>query len=253
MICDSAPEVFTVALRTYAELTPESPLAVLARRLGGPGAPSPPQITAATVYAEFVDLIPLGNRAEDFGVALTALDTGKQVASQASYDALRSEQSPDWLAAYHERFYQIRRALADDDPSGWMRLMRPYDAFLDLLRRRRADTGLAIVTAKDRWSVRVLLESFGAADLFPEDRVLDKETGVKKSAHLEHLQRSHGVAFADITFVDDKVNHLDEVARLGVRCALACWGYNGEREEELARRRGYVVCSLQDAEARLFD
>jgi hypothetical protein len=42
------------------------------------------------------------------------------------------------------------------------------------------------------------------------------------------------------------------VAGLGVRCALAAWGYNGEREIELARQRGYRVCTLENAEQQLF-
>ena len=62
-----------------------------------------------------------------------------------------------------------------------------------------------------------------------------------------------GVAPAEITFIDDKVNHLDAVSELGVRCALAAWGYNGARERELARERGYLVCTLGDVEATLFD
>ena len=37
-----------------------------------------------------------------------------------------------------------------------------------------------------------------------------------------------------------------------MRCALAAWGYNGEREIRLARERGYLVCSLEDVERQLF-
>ena len=53
-------------------------------------------------------------------------------------------------------------------------------------------------------------------------------------------------------FIDDKVNHLDAVAELGVRCGLAAWGYNGAREAQLAHSRGYLVCSLEEIEAQLF-
>jgi hypothetical protein len=53
-------------------------------------------------------------------------------------------------------------------------------------------------------------------------------------------------------FVDDKVNHLDDVSRLGVRCGLATWGFNGPREEALARAAGHLVCTLDDAEEQLF-
>jgi hypothetical protein len=97
-----------------------------------------------------------------------------------------------------------------------------------------------------------LLVDYGIADLFPDELVLDKETGITKAAHLEHLHRTLGLPFSELTFIDDKVSHLDAVARLGVRCALAAWGYNGPREHRLARERGYLVCSLEDAEARLF-
>jgi len=120
------------------------------------------------------------------------------------------------------------------------------------LTRRAADTRLAIATAKDRSSVLALLRAYGIEALFDPDDVLDKETGVSKTAHLERLRRRHGVDFAEITFLDDKVNHLDDAARLGVRCGLARWGYNGEREERLARARGYLVCRLDDVERQLF-
>ena len=81
---------------------------------------------------------------------------------------------------------------------------------------------------------------------------MDKESGASKAAHMEHLHRSFGVPYAEISFVDDKVNHLDSVAALGVRCGLATWGYNGPREATRARDRGYLLLSLADVEARLF-
>ena len=97
-----------------------------------------------------------------------------------------------------------------------------------------------------------LLRSYGIDDLIPPRRLLDKETGVNKAAHLERLQDHLGCKFSEITFIDDKVNHLDSVASLGVRCVLASWGYNGEREIAVARSRGYLVCTLADVEAQLF-
>jgi hypothetical protein len=69
---------------------------------------------------------------------------------------------------------------------------------------------------------------------------------------VERLLRRLGRTAAELTFVDDKVNHLDTVAPLGVRCALAAWGHNGPREHSLARNRGYLVCTLADVEAQLF-
>jgi phosphoglycolate phosphatase-like HAD superfamily hydrolase len=235
VISDSARECFVVALRTYRELRPASTLRE------EPG-----------LQAAFVENMPLGNRAEDFGVVLRALDEGAPLPDQAAYDTFRDDLDPAWLRSFHQRFYRVRRELAERDRAGWLALMAPYPELLAVLRRRAGDAALAIATAKDRRSVRLLLEAWGAADLFPEDRVLDKETGVSKVAHLEHLQKRLDLPWAEISFVDDKVNHLDAVAGLGVRCGLASWGYNGPREEVQARERGYLVLTLEDVEAKLY-
>jgi phosphoglycolate phosphatase-like HAD superfamily hydrolase len=171
---------------------------------------------------------------------------------QASYDAFRSELDERALQRFHARFYENRILLSTRDAAGWRGLMGPYPQLLPVLARRSGDVVLAIATAKDRRSVGMLLRDYGIEDLFPEDRVLDKETGVHKDSHLRQLHRALGVGYSEMMFIDDKVNHLETVAELGVRCALASWGYNGEREVTLARDRGYLICTLEDVETQLF-
>jgi phosphoglycolate phosphatase-like HAD superfamily hydrolase len=237
VIADSAPESFATACATWRSLEPASPLLAAG---------------AEGLRAGFLALMPLGNRAEDYGAALRILAEGARVESQEDYDAFRAALDPAWLRAFHKRFYVERAARERADRAAWLREMRPYPGIVALLRRVARRVELAIATAKDRHSVRVLLGEWGLAGLFPEGRVLDKEAGVSKAQHVEALRRERGVPFAEITFVDDKLNHLDAVAPLGARCVLAGWGYNGPREHALAARRGYPVCSLSDFEARIF-
>jgi phosphoglycolate phosphatase-like HAD superfamily hydrolase len=185
---------------------------------------------------------------------LTALDGGARLPDQPTYDAFRAGLDSDWLDRYVRRFYEVRAAVAEADPDGWRALMGPYGPFLDLLRRR-AGRGVtyAIATAKDGRSVEILLRDYGIDDLIPPDRVVDRGAGPRKSAHLERLRGQLGLDPGEMTFIDDKVNHLDTVAPLGVRCALAAWGYNGPREHEVAVERGYAVCRLDDVERKLFE
>ena len=251
VISDSAPESFVVSARTYLEMEPGSSLRSHLAPYIGESLPALDAITEDPLYAGYIRLMPLGNRAEDYAVALTALERGSLPEDQTAYDAFRDDLDPAWLRAYHKRFYAVRAEIVARGKSPWQALIAPYPAFVELLRRRAGEVILAIATAKDRRSVSDLLEAYGIADLF-RDRVLDKETGVSKEAHLAHLSQTCGIDFANITFVDDKANHLDAVSHLGVRCALAAWGYNGEREEALARERGYLVCGLSDVEAQLF-
>jgi phosphoglycolate phosphatase-like HAD superfamily hydrolase len=237
VISDSAPESFEVALRTY-------------RALGNRDAFS--RWDRVALYRRFVEAMPLGNRAEDFGAALSAIDSGVELLDQHAYDAYRCRLEPEWLRRFHERFYRERSALSQTEPRRWHAMLGPYAPFLNVLRRRAGSCPYAIATAKDRRSVGLLLDAYGVRDLFPDEHVLDKEVGVSKVSHHQRLTAQFGLAPEEITFVDDKVNHLDAVAELGVRCVLAAWGYNGPREHELAHRRGYLVATLEGVESELF-
>jgi phosphoglycolate phosphatase-like HAD superfamily hydrolase len=252
VLFDSAPEAYLVARRTYAEL---GPAVATGSRLPDPGeieVASRTDVVAEDLFQGFVGLMPLGNRAEDYAVMLSILERGVTVDDQAGYDRERAQVPVEFQDAFHARFYEVRNGFKGDAPERWRTLQGPYAEFVALLRRRAFSVELAIATAKDRATVRLLLEGHGLADLFPDERLMDKETGRSKAAHLQHLQAGLGIPFPELTFVDDKVNHLDAVAPLGVRCALAAWGYNGPREHALAHDRGYVVCSLDRAEELLF-
>jgi len=235
VISDSAREAFVVAFRTYRALAPDSRL---------------PDDEATR--AAFLEAMPLGNRAEDFGVVLAAIDAGERLADQRDYDRFRDGLPRVFAARFHARFYAERSAFARRDPAGWLRLMAPYPAVTSLLRRRAGARRLAIATAKDRPSVEALLDAYGLRDLFEPQLVLDKEAGTSKRAHLCVLCERTGARCGDVTFVDDKVNHLEDVADLGVRPVLAAWGYNGARERRRARDCGFEVATPQNAEALLF-
>jgi phosphoglycolate phosphatase-like HAD superfamily hydrolase len=239
VIADSAREAFAVALRTRRQL--------LGRDDFGNGAEGD-----AGLFARFLELMPLGNRAEDYGVILEALAEGVSLPDQPAYDAFHGRQDAAGLAAFHRRFYEVRRAWSDADPQGWMACMPAYPGLGELLRRHAGQVRLAIATAKDRRSVRVLLRAYGMDDLFAAGSVYDKESGVHKRSHIEQIAREGGVDPGAITFVDDKLNHLQDVGALGARCVLAAWGYNGERERRAAREAGYLVCTLEDFEKRVF-
>lgn len=247
VISDSAPEVFLVALRAYEALHPGAPYRALLRECG----PGIEAILGSPVYRQFVEMMPLGNRAEDFGVELAALAEGRVLRDQAEYDVYFARQSPGFLEDFHQLFYRERRDFQQAEPERWDDLVRPYPGFMAALHELSGRLDLTIATAKDRTSVDRCLKRYGVESLFPKDRIFDKETGRDKRRHLEAIAGRCGVAFEEIRFVDDKVNHLINVAGLGVDCVLAGWGYNGPRERKLATLQGFTVCALDQAVAIL--
>ncbi|HPC81747.1 MAG TPA: HAD hydrolase-like protein [Thermoanaerobaculaceae bacterium] len=252
VVIDSAREGLLVSLRTYLDLDPGSPLATEAPELEAVLLDPRTGLHAHPRLAAFMALMPLGNRAEDYGVAWAILEHGARVEGQADYDAFYAGTDPGWRQAFHARFYERRHAWVARRRDEWLALHRPYDHVAEVLGRHLGEVAFGLATAKDRASVWALLEAFGLAALFCADLVADKETGVSKIAHLHAIRDRLACRFEELTFVDDKLNHLEAVAALGVRGVLAAWGYNGERERALARARGFAMASAEDLEAALF-
>ncbi len=252
VLCDSSREVFVVAVDTYASMAPESGLISELRPLRDEALAGGDRFRRHPHYRRFVDLLPLGNRAEDFGAALAAIERGADVPDQDRYDAFFGAIDRRWLERFHAGFYEQRSALRRADREAWISLHLPYPGLADAIREHCGGHELAVVTAKDARSVEALLESLGLGGIFGSDRILDKETGVVKTDHLGVLRRRSGVEFDRTTFIDDKLNHLCAVAPLGVRPVLAGWGFNTRREHLGASARGFEIATVETAGAVLF-
>jgi len=252
VVCDSLREVFATALATYESLEPDSSLLARLRSRRGAGRWHSLELINDPVMVSFESMMPLGNRAEDFGVSLRALDSFLELTDQRAYDSFYNTVDPEWLKSFHHDFYVQRDLARAFDTHGWLELHAPYPRFLEILRRRAAEARIALATAKDRRSAELLLAHLGVGDLFAPDLILDKETGVSKTAHLTALRDRLEAPFDEITFVDDKLNHLESVAPLGVRPVLAGWGFNTPREHALAKERGIAVANFDDVERVLY-
>jgi len=252
VLCDSSREVFVVAVDALADLEPDSALLSRLAPLRDEALAGGDRFREDPLYQQFSDLLPLGNRAEDFGVALRAIEGSKTISDQAQYDAFYAELPVAWRDRFHLDFYAARRRLRESGPDRWMALHLPYPDLVAGLERHRGEFLTAVATAKDSLSVHLLLAELGLKDLIDSRLVLDKETGVEKTVHLRELQRRTGAPFHDITFVDDKLNHLVKVANLGVRCVLAGWGFNTDREQLAASRLGFDVAQLDDLDRTVF-
>ncbi len=244
VIVDSAAECFLVAVETLASLRPGSP--IIASRRQPPRGPLQPPQPGDPVFFRFVESMPLGNRAEDFAVALAAIERAVPLPDQSAFDRFKASIDPEWLRRFHARFYEIREAFQRRDPEGWLALLPPYPEVVAALRELGGTIRLAIATARDRRSVSKILDASDLDSLFPDELLLDKETGISKRAHLTELLERTGVPPGRTAFVDDKVSHLESAAALGITAALASWGFNGAREYRLARKLGFPILKPPD-------
>lgn len=197
-------------------------------------------------WDSFSRLVPFGNRAEDYLVIHRAVHQGMIIATQEEFDSFRNTFEPRRLDEFHEEFYRERYHLAGHHREGWVALNKPYPGVREAVEALSSRFELAVATSKDSQTVHALLDSYGLSSLFGQGHVLDKSMGGSKRAHLASLRDIFNCTYGEMTFIDDKVAHLIDCARLGVHLYMAGWGYNSTQEEELAASRNIPVLQIEE-------
>ncbi len=245
VLCDSIHDSFMLSLNTYIEIEPEHHLP-----LHSPLHPVDPVFAFEKSHPElfeaFRNLLPLGNRAEDYYAMWTIIDTQKihEVQTQEDFDRFKSKFSQEQMENFAKKFYANRAYLQKNNPTLWAKLLPPFRGIPEAVETFSNRFFLAIATSKDRASVDFLLERYGILKFFPPEYILDKDFAFSKRESFKYLHQQLKIPFHQMHFIDDKVLHLMAVKDLGVRGYLALWGYNTEREHQVAQRNGFVLLEL---------
>lgn len=247
VIGNSIYDSFLTALNTYIEIYPDSK-----DILAGPIEPASSVFDHVENYPEifqqFNSLIPLGNHAEDYVVIFSAIVSNQLdlMQTQEAFYTFRDTISEKLRKDYGKRFYQIRHQMQYENSSEWVKLLPSFSEVVQGIRLLSEKKQLAIATAKDLQSVQLLLKEYELVDVFLPETIFDKETGASKKNHLTKIHERFDVPFNEIHFVDDKVSHLQSVSDLGVHSYLATWGFNTERERQLAKSLGFTLLKKND-------
>ncbi|MBN2415640.1 HAD family hydrolase [bacterium] len=195
----------------------------------------------------FFELMPLGNFAMDYYVALDIITTQRfsEITTQDDFITHKETIARGILDRYSDEFYTFRRRMQESRPEEWASLLPPFEIIPETIRSLASKHPLAIATSKDIRSVDILLRHYALAGCFPAGTILDKDYAESKRAHLVRFHERHGIPFERMYFIDDKVLHLVSVADLGVVCHLAAWGFNTPREHAVARDCGCRVLELE--------
>jgi phosphoglycolate phosphatase-like HAD superfamily hydrolase len=246
VLSNSIHDSFMTSLNAYLAVRPGHCLPA-----DGPLEPVAPVFAFEAAHPElfgpFSRLIPLGNRAEQYYAIWRLIETGRsgRIRSQEDFDVFSASLPEKERAEYDERFYALRRRGQDRNPDLWADLLPAFDGIPETVRSLSERFTLAIATAKDMRSVRLLLDKYGLRGCFEERFILDKDVSHSKTDHLARLHAMLNMPFSDMHFIDDKVLHLRAAKPLGVRGYLALWGFNTEREHAEAEREGFVLLTLE--------
>lgn len=245
VISDSVHDSFVTALNAYLAFVPGNRLP-LASPIEPAGRIFQYEQEEPGLFAQFLSLLPMGNRAEDYYVILRAVEQAcvDKISSQDDFESFRNAIDSGTREAFHTFFYRHRIERQDADPEAWARLLPAFPGIPETIRELSRRFILAIATAKDRRSVELQLKHYGLTDCFAPENILDKDVSASKRGHLVRLHERLGTPYPDIHFIDDKVLHLLDVSGLGVTCYLSMWGYNSAREHDIAREKGFTLLDL---------
>jgi phosphoglycolate phosphatase-like HAD superfamily hydrolase len=247
VISDSLHDSFFTSLNAYlvAEKTHSLPLTI---PLDPPDRIFRFEREQPLLFAEFKRLIPLGNRAEDYFVIWRIIGSGasEDVRSQSDFDRIKEKIRKPVLEAYGRDFYSSRMERQETDPDQWAGLSPVFRGIPAAVESLSARFEPAIATSKDLRSVTLLLNRYGLMPFFKPEFILDNDFSYSKRDHLVYFHEKFGIPFDRMHFIDDKALHLFSVKDLGVHGYLALWGYNTEREHELAEKEGFRLLRIED-------
>ena len=149
-----------------------------------------------------------------------------------------------------DRLDGVRDDWIQNDLDGWLGLHTFYPGVIDWLTKViNSPTILYIVTTKEGRFVKQLLQQQGI-DL-PVEQIIGKESKRPKYETLKILRDRHQQGEISITFIEDRLKALQEVARQPdlkfVHLYLADWGYNLEGDRQLATQDPRIkLLSLPD-------
>jgi len=246
VISNSIHESFMTALNAYTKFVPDHSLPLekpLEADMIFQFEKEHPEI-----FKQFFQLMPMGNRAEDYLLILLLIDRKEngKVTNQSEFDEFKKTVPIEIQEEFHRSFYQSRLSFRQQYPAVWIEMHKPFPGIVDAIRSLSRRFLLAIATSKDRTSVDILLQHYGLSDYFQPENILDKDFAKSKRLHIIKFQKEHNIPFTNIHFIDDKVLHLVSVKDLGVNCYLAAWGFNTEREHKIAMKEGFMLLRLED-------
>ncbi|MET0235071.1 MAG: HAD family hydrolase [Kibdelosporangium sp.] len=165
-------------------------------------------------------------------------ESAGHIRSQADFDALFSRLSPADTARFVTAASVARNRLQTTQPDSWLGMHTLYPGIDDLLRHHKGN--VVIVTAKDEESVRAILDRHGLGHTVLEvhGECADKAAAVRASA------ARHGIAVDEVTFVDDNLDNVRQVAVTGARVLWARWGYHTPEHRAEAERAAVTAVDL---------
>jgi len=185
---------------------------------------------------KFHILYPIAKKAEDLYPIMEMIKENREirnVTSLGGYDLEEAEK-------FKDRFYANRMRLVKNDFEKWLGMIKPFRFAINAANALLKNYDVFISTTADIFSTVKQIKIFGIR--IPQENIRAKEFSTDKTDHVKLIKNRKVVGYSDIVFIDNSLEHLKAIKKLGCKVALASWDTNKRRTEE-AKKIG--VCVLR--------
>ncbi|MFC1593325.1 HAD family hydrolase [Candidatus Neomarinimicrobiota bacterium] len=177
---------------------------------------------------------------EDYLYLFQALKEGKNFESQKEFDEFQIV-NIDRKEIYYQLFYSKRQMMMTSDYKNWIALNQLYngmDEFLQFMQNK-----IHIISTKASKYIIEILNSNGI-DFNPK-KVHQAGRGYSKTDICAKLMKEYNLSKHNMIFVDDHCDTLRNVSSIGIRCMLANWGYNTDKQRSRCNENNLELVDLQ--------
>ncbi len=227
VIADNSKEYVGIALKAYS---------MLGRKVENPAAMGK-KLRISRPYLR---------AAEDFYSILRLLEENKKVTFKAIDTANKRFAAERKEFGMH--YFQIRKELMNNKGK-WFGLYKKFTWLIRPLLKLSETHELFIATSRDRDSAYYITSRMGIP--VKKTSVMSKEISLDKIKQMKFVCKKSGCAPEDILFIDDSIEQLKHVRKIGVKVALASWGFVLPAHIKEAERLGIPVLNRSNFSTRI--
>ena len=136
----------------------------------------------------------------------------------------------DKLPYYQKEFFNERKRLRLVNREKWLRLHSVYNNLAECWNILINIFNIYIVSNKDKASIILLMNHFNL--LVNENQIFGAENGNDKSIIITNIINENSAEPDNVYFIDDNLDNLINVKKIGIKLYLAMWGYGNPDENE---------------------
>ena len=177
-------------------------------------------------FSKFKFFYPFAKRAEDLYPVMSLIESNKPVDGVVKLDGYDS----DAARVFKEKFYASRKHLIETDFENWLKMIKPFKFAIKAANSISEKYNTFISTNADMFSTLKQVDIFGIQ--IPKENIISKEVSTDKIVHMKAIAKKKAINLSDIVFVDNSIENLKSIKKLGCVIALASWDTNYKQIEE---------------------